>query len=144
LSKSGFRFRFLKTPFGRTLDGDRFEVDGPYNIRYIAVEQVPDTTAVRNEADKDMMKNLRTYITKIDSGTPSIPMPTHQPPGKCDPESDVPCSCPRRRFVDPPDQIPMPATRNNVPALEGWIKEYYKESAFKQSRIVARNQRWFH
>ena len=74
----------------------------------------------------------RTYITKIDSGTPSIPMPTHQPPGKCDPESDVPCSCPRRRFVDPPDQIPMPATHSNVPALEGWIKEYYKESAFKQ------------
>ena len=33
---------------------DRFEVDGPYNIRYIEVEQVPETTAVTG-----MMENLR-------------------------------------------------------------------------------------
>ena len=79
------------------------------------------------------MVNPRTDLTKIDLGMTSIP-PAHQPPGVCDPESDVPCSCPRRIFIDRADQLPMPATRSNVPALEGWIKEYFKESAFNQCR----------
>jgi hypothetical protein len=113
---------------------DRFEVDGPYNIRYIEVEQVPGTTADIEKAATGMRENLRTDLTKIESGTPSIPLPTYQPPGKCNPDSDMPCSCPKRRFVDPPAQIPMPATRSNVDALEGWIKEYYKESAFNRCR----------
>ena len=30
--------------------------------------------------------------------------------------------------------MPMPKTRSNVPALEGWIKDYFKESAFNQCR----------
>ena len=31
-----------------------------------------------------------------------------QTKGECDPESDLPCSCPRRRFVEPPEEMPMP------------------------------------
>ena len=36
-----------------------------------------------------------------------------QPKGECDPESDLPCSCPRRVFVEPPTSCPCllrPAT----------------------------------
>ena len=51
---------------------DRFEVDGPYNIRYIEVEQVMRTTAVDDEIDRNMVDNLRTNLTKIDSAMPSI------------------------------------------------------------------------
>ena len=42
---------------------------------------------------------------------------TRQPKGQCDPESDLPCSCPRRAFADPPDKLPMPATDSNRKAL---------------------------
>ena len=52
-----------------------------------------------------------------------------QPKGECDPESELPCSCPRRVFIDPPDKLPMPATDSNKMALEDWIKEYYKAGA---------------
>ena len=55
---------------------------------------------------------------------------TRQPKGQCDPESDLPCSCPRRTFTDPPDKLPMPATDSNKKAMETWIKEYYRASAF--------------
>ena len=58
--------------------------------------------------------------------------PTRQPLGQCDPESSLPCSCPRRCFMDPPESLPMPATTSNIPALEDWIKNYYKTSAFNQ------------
>ena len=63
---------------------------------------------------------------KINTVTSSVLPTIRQPPGDCDPESYLPCSCPRRRFADPPDQLPMPATHSNVHALEGWIKEYFK------------------
>ena len=46
----------------------------------------------------------------------------------------MPCLCPRRRFVDPPAEMTMPATCSNVPALEEWIKDYYKEPTFNQCR----------
>ena len=48
----------------------------------------------------------------------SIEPPLRQPVGECDPESDIPCSCPRRTFADPPTCLPMPATKNNRKALE--------------------------
>ena len=103
------------------------KVDGPYNIRYIEVEQVPRITAVGDKINGDMVDNQRTdqteVRTKIDTVMSSVLRVIRQPPGECDLDSDVPCSCPRGRFADPPDQLPIPATRNNVPALEGWIKE---------------------
>ena len=66
---------------------------------------------------------------------PSPPIITaKQPVGECDPESPLPCRCPRRKFIDPPDKIPMPATDSNINALEDWIRDYFKESAFNQCR----------
>ena len=53
-----------------------------------------------------------------------------QPKGECDPESDLPCSCPRRRFVEPPEEMPMPATTSNRIGLEDYIKEHFKAGAF--------------
>ena len=34
-----------------------------------------------------------------------------QPSGKCDPESELPCLCPRRTFVDLPEEMPMASNR---------------------------------
>ena len=53
-----------------------------------------------------------------------------QPVGECDPESELQFSCPRRTFVDPPEEIPMAATANNRKALEEFIRKHYKMSAF--------------
>ena len=61
-----------------------------------------------------------------------------QPKGECDPESDLPCSCPRRNFMDPPEELPMPATASNRKELEDWIKNYYKTSAFN----LCKRQHW--
>lgn len=61
-----------------------------------------------------------------------------QPVGVCDPESDLPCSCPTRKFIDPPTTLPMPATKSNREALENWIKDYYKAGAFN----VCKRQKW--
>ena len=41
-----------------------------------------------------------------------------QPVGQCDPGSDLPCRCPRRDLVDPPDKLPMPATPENRKLLD--------------------------
>ena len=61
-----------------------------------------------------------------------------QPEGTCDPESDLPCSCPLRQFIDPPTELPMPATKSNRAALEAFIKDYYKEGAFN----LCKRQQW--
>jgi hypothetical protein len=42
-----------------------------------------------------------------------------QPKGECDQESDLPCSCPRRRFVEPSDKLPMPAAASNMQKTVG-------------------------
>ena len=49
----------------------------------------------------------------------------YQEPGMCDPDRELPCRCPRRDNVDPPDSLPMAATAENRERLEEWIKEYY-------------------
>ena len=49
-----------------------------------------------------------------------------QPLGECAPKSDLPCSCPRRSFADPPEQLPLPATKSNIPALKAWIRDHFK------------------
>ena len=120
---------------------DMFEVDEKFNIRYSNVDTVPRITV---DADKiagdavvheDTQRISHTKVNnKINTVTASVLPTIRQPPGKCDPESDLPCSCPRRRFADPPDQLLMQATRSNIPALEGWIRDYFKKSAFKQCR----------
>ena len=77
---------------------------------------------------------------EIDSEEKIIKPVLRQPEGTCDPESDLPCSCPIRQFVDPPTELPMPATKSNRAALEAWIKEYYKSSAFN----LCKRQQWPH
>ena len=61
-----------------------------------------------------------------------------QPEGECDPESNIPCSCPRRQFTDPPDRLPFPPTKSNRKALEDYIKSHYKASAFN----LCKRQLW--
>ena len=61
-----------------------------------------------------------------------------QPEGECDPESDIPCSCPRRGFSDPPTDLPMPATKSNRKELEKYIKNHFKTSAFN----TCKRQHW--
>ena len=80
-------------------------------------EAVHDTAAIRS-------------IHKIDNtevsnhGAPSQGgQAVRQAVGDCDPESDLPCSCPRRQFREPPESLPMPATASNREALEIYIKD---------------------
>ena len=73
-----------------------------------------------------------TIIAKQPDAFPTVI--AKQPIGECDPESPLPCRCPRRKFRDPPDNIPMPATDSNISALENWIRDYFKESAFNQCK----------
>ena len=54
----------------------------------------------------------------------------YQEHGVCDPDSDLPCRCPRREFVDPPDKIPYAATEENREDLEKWIINHFGSSAF--------------
>jgi hypothetical protein len=75
-----------------------------------------------------MKVNLNEIHTVTYSTQPAI----RQPPGECDPESDLPCAFPMRRFADPPDQ--MPATKSNIPALKELIEDNFKVSAFNQCR----------
>ena len=53
-----------------------------------------------------------------------------QPVGECDPDSSLPCRCPRREFMDPPEKMPYAATPEYREKLEKWILEYYASSAF--------------
>ena len=55
---------------------------------------------------------------------------TYQKDGECDPDSELPCRCPRREFVDPPTELPFAPTYENREKLENWIKMYYSSSAF--------------
>ena len=61
-----------------------------------------------------------------------------QPVGECDSESELPCSCPRRRFVAAPSSLPMPAVESNREALEDFIKDHYRAGAFN----VCKRQPW--
>ena len=69
---------------------------------------------------------------------PGVKPVVRQPKGECDPESELPCSCPRRDFVDPPEELSMSATDSNRKALEEFIKEHYKLSAFN----TCKRQHW--
>ena len=54
----------------------------------------------------------------------------YQEEGECDPDSKLPCRCPRREFVDQPGELPCLPTEENRKKLKDWIKEYYASSAF--------------
>ena len=50
----------------------------------------------------------------------------------------MPCSCPRRTFVDPPEEMPMAATASNRKALEEFIRKHYETNAFN----TCKRQHW--
>jgi hypothetical protein len=60
-----------------------------------------------------------------------------QPKVECDPESELPYPCPRRAFVDPPEEMPMTATDSNRKALGEFIR-HYEKSAFN----TCKKQHW--
>ena len=70
--------------------------------------------------------------------SPGAKQVVRQPKGEHEPESELPCSCPRRDFVDPLEVLPMPATESIMEALEEFIKEHYKSSAFNKYK----RQQW--
>ena len=47
---------------------------------------------------------------KIHNLTSSVLPAIRQPPGECDPESDLPCSCPRRSFADLSLSLQLPCS----------------------------------
>ena len=105
---------------------DRFEFDVGNVPRLASVdEKITWDTVVREDTQRISQNEVN---NKINNVTTSVLPAIRQLPGECNPESDLPCSCPRRRFADLPDQLPMPATRSNIQALEGWIKDYFKDS----------------
>ena len=72
-------------------------------------------------------------------GSPSQPLPTHsmvqqaggyQPVGECDPDSVLPCQCPRREFVDLPKSCPIEMKMENWAELEAWFFKHYVGRAF--------------
>ena len=58
----------------------------------------------------------------------------YQPVGECDPDSVLPCQCPRREFVDPPENCPIEMKVENRAELEAWILKYYDRGAFNGCR----------
>ena len=123
---------------------DRFEVDAKFNFRYIATETSPQIAVVHVEAlgepnhgpqqGGDLQDDAEVGTNEIPAKVYASPAVIRQPPGVCDPDSDLQCSCPRRNFAGPPEQIPLTATKSNIPALEAWIRDYFKESAFNQCK----------
>ena len=76
-----------------------------------------------DEEDNDKVEDEDVGAYEIPAKVHAIQTADRQPLGECYPESDLPCSCPRRNFADPPEQIPLPATRSNIPAPEAWITD---------------------
>ena len=71
--------------------------------------------------------------------SPSQPLPKHpwvqqaggyQPVGECDPDSVLPCQCPRREFVDLPESCPIEMKMENRAELEAWFFKHYVGRAF--------------
>ena len=85
------------------------QVDDQYDIEPngIGIGETPSDEGKFEEPQvgesKDTNTNVQTIRTAI-----------RQPPGECDPESDLPCSYPRRSFAEPPDQLTMPAKKKRV------------------------------
>jgi hypothetical protein len=75
---------------------------------------------------------LKEGAVPIHAGGPSDI--TRKPLGQCDPDSALPCSCPRRQFTDPPDVLPMPATTVNRSKLEECFQCMQKTTHAKDCR----------
>ena len=95
------------------------------------MEQVPRITAVGDEINGDMVDNQRTdqteVRTKIDTVMSSVLRVIRQPPGECDLDSDVPCSC---SCVDGYHGIELEeADRHKTTFATEWGKLRYKRAS---------------
>jgi hypothetical protein len=61
-----------------------------------------------------------------------------QPKGECDPGSELTCSCLRRTFLDPTEEMPMATMDSNRKTMEEFIRKHYKTSAFN----TCKRQHW--
>ena len=70
------------------------------------MEQVPRITTVDDAIIKDMMDNQRTdhieVHNRINTLTSSVLSTSRQPPGECDPESDLPCHAMPKKEIHGP------------------------------------------
>ena len=137
---------------------DRFEVDSKYNVRYIAAESNQQNDDLQDEE----LGEPRHGPQQGGDLKGEEPVDDHDD-GKDDVKSDakgaedvggqeVPASvhtsqaavrqtlgeCPRRNIAEPPEQLPMTSTKSNIPALEAWIRDYFKDSTFNQCK----RQQW--
>ena len=71
------------------------------------------------DLEPPIVSTEETESNGVDGDAHTFHAAVRQPPGECDPEYDLPCSCPRRSFAEPPEQLPRPATKINIQALEG-------------------------
>jgi hypothetical protein len=83
---------------------------------------LPDSFPTCGEYEQDA-KDTIAQLLAVSTGMGEL----LQPVGECDHESEIPCQCPRREFVDPPNSMPYQAT---LEKLEDWLKDYYASSAF--------------
>ena len=86
-------------------------------------------------SDEEVAKlaHQETVDKETESRETDIPGPgsstsVRQPVGDRDPESELPCSCPRRTFADPPEEMPMPAMASNRKALQDVCFQYMQET----------------
>ena len=56
-----------------------------------------------------------THISSVQRTEPEDGL---QAEGECDPDSPLPCRCPRRNWVDPPETIPFEPIKENVGKIE--------------------------
>ena len=108
--------------------------DEPKRIKPDANASVASKTSYKTskmEGSKaDRMESAGEAIKKNNVASTAV----RQPQGECDPESDLPCSCQRRVFVEPPEQVPVPATASNRKVLEDYIKNHFRAGSFNTCR----------
>merc|ERR1711867_56287 len=80
--------------------------------------------------DKDFPRVAKHFDAETQVAAVSSGPVVYQEVGECDPDSELPCRCPRRQYIDPPDKIPYAPVPENRQKLEDWIKDYYVSGAF--------------
>ena len=84
--------------------------------------------------DRLLKKAAVQSVTEITEKVSDVKPEVYQAPGECDPDSELPCQCPRRDLVDPPESCPYPLRLENRDKIEEWVKKYFASSAFNVCR----------
>ena len=64
--------------------------------------------------ERDDIEHIEVH--KVDGGV-------YQKDGECDPDSELPCRCPRREFVDPPSCLPYEPIEENRENKQNYLEE---------------------